>query len=186
MFNGARAAIGQARIHLQEGRVAERGAAISKAIKIVDEGLKTGLNMEAGGDVAANLSRLYDYIVRTLLTANLKSDAEQLDIADRLLADLAELGRHPSTSRQAACRRDGPQNEPSQPAPARDFATSLTHLSLPILEHYQEIAVITGEMLTAQAGDWDTAMVHGQQYCELVERLRTTNRPCRWTTPVAR
>ncbi|AUT47753.1 flagellar export chaperone FliS [Achromobacter sp. AONIH1] len=90
LFNGARAAIGQARIHLQEGRVAERGAAISKAIKIVDEGLKTGLNMEAGGDVAANLSRLYDYIVRTLLTANLKSDAEQLDIADRLLADLAE------------------------------------------------------------------------------------------------
>ncbi|MBR8655496.1 flagellar export chaperone FliS [Achromobacter sp. Marseille-Q0513] len=90
LFNGARAAIGQARIHLQEGRVAERGAAISKAIKIVDEGLKTGLNMEAGGDVAANLSRLYDYIVRTLLTANLKSDTEQLDIADRLLADLAE------------------------------------------------------------------------------------------------
>ena len=88
MFNGARAAIGQARIHLQEGRVAERGAAISKAIKIVDEGLKTGLNMEAGGDVAANLSRLYDYIVRTLLTAN--EVAEQLDIADRLLADLAE------------------------------------------------------------------------------------------------
>ena len=90
LYLGARAAIGQARIHLQEGRVAERGAAISKAIKIVDEGLKTGLNMEAGGEIAANLARLYDYIVRTLLTANLKADAEQLDIADRLLADLAE------------------------------------------------------------------------------------------------
>ena len=90
LYLGARAAIGQARIHLQEGRVAERGAAISKAIKIVDEGLKTGLNMEAGGEIAANLARLYDYIVRTLLTANLKADPEQLDIADRLLADLAE------------------------------------------------------------------------------------------------
>ena len=90
LYLGARAAIGQARIHLQEGRVAERGAAISKAIKIVDEGLKTGLNMEAGGEIAANLARLYDYIVRTLLTANLKADTEQLDIADRLLADLAE------------------------------------------------------------------------------------------------
>ena len=90
LYMGARAAIGQARIHLQEGRVAERGAAISKAIKIVDEGLKTGLNMEAGGEIAANLARLYDYIVRTLLTANLPAHAEQLDIADRLLADLAE------------------------------------------------------------------------------------------------
>ncbi len=90
LYQGARAAIGQARIHLQDGRVAERGAAITKAIKIVDEGLKMGLNMEAGGDIAANLSRLYDYIVRTLLMANLKADVEQLDIADRLLADLAE------------------------------------------------------------------------------------------------
>ena len=90
LFQGARAAIGQARIHMKAGRIAERGAAISKAIKIVDEGLKTGLNMEAGGDIAANLARLYDYIVRTLLTANLKADTEQLDIADRLLADLAE------------------------------------------------------------------------------------------------
>lgn len=90
LYQGARAAIGQARLHLQEGRVAERGAAITKAIKIVDEGLKMGLNMEAGGDIAANLSRLYDYIVRTLLMANLKADVEQLDIADRLLADLAD------------------------------------------------------------------------------------------------
>ncbi|AUA57570.1 Flagellar protein fliS [Achromobacter spanius] len=90
LYLGARAAIGQARIHLNEGRIAERGAAISKAIKIVDEGLKTGLNMEAGGDIAVNLALLYDYIIRTLLTANLKADAEQLDIADRLLADLAE------------------------------------------------------------------------------------------------
>lgn len=90
LFQGARAAIGQARIHMEAGRIAERGAAISKAIKIVDEGLKTGLNMEAGGDIAANLANLYDYIIRTLLTANLKADVEQLDIADRLLTDLAE------------------------------------------------------------------------------------------------
>ncbi|APX74141.1 Flagellar protein fliS [Achromobacter insolitus] len=90
LYMGARAAIGQARLHLQEGRITERGAAISKAIKIVDEGLKTGLNMEAGGEIAANLARPYDYIVRTLLMANLKADPEALETADRLLADLAE------------------------------------------------------------------------------------------------
>ncbi|MFF7399326.1 flagellar protein FliT [Achromobacter sp. NPDC008082] len=54
--------------------------------------------------------------------------------------------------------------------------TSLTEHP-PILEQYQEIAVATGEMLTAaQAGDWDTALVHGQLYCELVEKLRHTER----------
>jgi len=90
LFNGARAAIAQARLHLQAGRIAERGAAISKATRIVDEGLKTGLDMEAGGEIAANLANLYDYIVRTLLMANLKGDAAQLDTADRLLAELAQ------------------------------------------------------------------------------------------------
>ncbi|AOB27029.1 MULTISPECIES: flagellar export chaperone FliS [Bordetella] len=90
LYAGARAAIAQARLHLEAGRVVERGQAIGKAIRIVDEGLKLGLNQDAGGEVAANLARLYDYITRTLLTANLKADKEQLDIADRLLADLSE------------------------------------------------------------------------------------------------
>ncbi|MBV7486311.1 flagellar export chaperone FliS [Bordetella sp. BOR01] len=90
LFDGARAAIAQARLHLQAGRIAERGAAISKATRIVDEGLKTGLNLEAGGEMAANLANLYDYIVRTLLLANLKGDVAQLDTADRLLAELAQ------------------------------------------------------------------------------------------------
>ncbi|MFY0476480.1 flagellar protein FliT [Achromobacter marplatensis] len=51
--------------------------------------------------------------------------------------------------------------------------TSLTQSTPSILENYQEILFITGEMLTAaKAGDWDLAMVHGQQYCERVELLR--------------
>lgn len=50
--------------------------------------------------------------------------------------------------------------------------TSLTQYSA-ILARYQDIALSTGEMLTAaQAGDWDTALMHGQLYCEQVERLR--------------
>lgn len=55
--------------------------------------------------------------------------------------------------------------------------TSLTQPTTPILERYQEIAFITGEILAAaKAGDWDSAMVHGRQYCEQVERLRITER----------
>ena len=55
--------------------------------------------------------------------------------------------------------------------------TSITQYTSPILEHYQEIALITGEMLAAaQVGDWDGAMVLGQHYCEQVERLRQAER----------
>src|SRR5690606_1369751 len=89
LFNGARAAIAQARLHLEAGRTAERGAAISKATRIIDEGLKTGLDMEAGGEIAANLASLYDYIVRTLLLANLKADRAGPDTPARWLDGLA-------------------------------------------------------------------------------------------------
>ncbi|EWM40915.1 flagellar FliS family protein [Bordetella holmesii 35009] len=51
--------------------------------------MKQGLNLEAGGELALNLSELYDFVTRTLLRANLHADAAQLDVADRLLADLA-------------------------------------------------------------------------------------------------
>jgi flagellar protein FliS len=88
LFDASRAAIAQARMHLDEGRDAERMAALSKAIRIVSEGLQQGLNMEAGGEIASNLNRLYDYIVRSLLAANRNKDVAALDIADRLLADL--------------------------------------------------------------------------------------------------
>jgi flagellar protein FliT len=55
------------------------------------------------------------------------------------------------------------------------MARTMPLASPAILEHYQEIAFITGEMLAAaKVGDWDLAMVHGQQYCERVELLRQT------------
>jgi len=90
LLAGARAAIAKARIHLDNNRIAERGAAISKAIRIVDEGLRAALDLKAGGELAANLERLYDYVIRTLLAANLRADRAQLDHADALLANIEE------------------------------------------------------------------------------------------------
>lgn len=88
LFDGARSAIAKARFAMERGNVQARGQAISKAIEIVSSGLKAVLDREAGGQVAANLYELYDYIERCLLLANLRGDATKLDEADRLLNDL--------------------------------------------------------------------------------------------------
>jgi len=90
LFSGARAAIAKAKIHMEAGQIPERGKAITHATRIVDEGLKQSLNLNAGGELADNLSQLYDYILRSLMMANLKADISQLDTADRLLAELQE------------------------------------------------------------------------------------------------
>jgi flagellar protein FliS len=90
LYTAARAAIGQARIHIEQGNAAARGVAISKAARLIDEGLKRPLDLEAGGEVATNLDNLYDYVLRTLVTANLKGDAALLESADMLLGQLQE------------------------------------------------------------------------------------------------
>lgn len=93
LFDGARAAIGQARLHFEQGNTAARGAAISKAIDIVETGLKASLDMKAGGELAANLAAVYDLVIRHLLLANLNNDPQRLDPADRLLAEIGSAWR---------------------------------------------------------------------------------------------
>lgn len=186
LYAGARAAIAQARLHLEAGRIVERGQAIGKAIRIVDEGLKLGLNQNAGGEVAANLARLYDYITRTLLTANLKADKEQLDIADRLLADLSEAWQA-SVDHSCACRsglKPGRHFLSSRPQREKSMTALTQHA--PVLEIYQDIANLTSRMLAAaNASNWDLVLNHGQGMSAWWSGCASWNRASRWTKPPA-
>lgn len=97
LFDGARTTIGMARHHMSTGEIVAKGNAISKAIGIVDSGLKASLDAEAAGaagaELVANLSALYDYIVQRLLIANLRNDVAALDEADGLLDNIASAWR---------------------------------------------------------------------------------------------
>ncbi|MGE8546985.1 flagellar export chaperone FliS [Alcaligenes sp. WGS1538] len=93
LFNGARAAILQARLHMQNGNVTGRGQALSKAIDIVDTGLKMAVDVEKGGDLARNLVATYDIILQNLMLANLRNDPDKLALAERLLTDIADAWR---------------------------------------------------------------------------------------------
>jgi flagellar secretion chaperone FliS len=88
LYEGAIKAVLSAQAALARGDLAERGAAISKAISIIDEGLRPALDLEAGGDIAANLMALYDYVSTRLLYANLKAHAQSLDEVTHLLTEL--------------------------------------------------------------------------------------------------
>ena len=115
LFTGARAAIAKAKIHLEAGRIAERGKAIGHASRIVDEGLRQSLNLSAGGEVAENLSRLYDYIIRCLFLANFKADVEQLNTADRLLSELQTAWQQAADPQPQAAVDDEQQADQAQP-----------------------------------------------------------------------
>jgi flagellar secretion chaperone FliS len=82
----------QARESLARGEVAARSRSISKAIAIIGE-LQRSLDHDAGGEIAANLERLYQYMRARLTAGNLhKSDSPLAEVAS-LLESLGEAWR---------------------------------------------------------------------------------------------
>jgi flagellar secretion chaperone FliS len=88
LFDGALVAIGMARNHMRLNQIPEKGLAISRAISIIDEGLKVSLDENVGGELARNLKSLYEYLSNRLLMANIHNDVEGLDEVARLLGEL--------------------------------------------------------------------------------------------------
>lgn len=88
LFDGALAAILKAKKHMEQQQIAEKGEAISKAIMIIDSGLRAGLNLEQGGELANNLDNLYTYMVTRLMDANLQNSLSGLREVYQLLTDL--------------------------------------------------------------------------------------------------
>ena len=93
LFDGACAAIAQAKGQLERHEIEAKGRSISQAISIIDGGLKASLDLKVGGEMAQNLSDLYVYIGERLFHANLKNDSAALDEAATLLEQLGDAWR---------------------------------------------------------------------------------------------
>jgi flagellar protein FliS len=89
LYQGALAAVRDARRHLASGDIASRSRAVSKAFAIVTE-LTASLDRERGGEIAVRLMQLYDYVQRRLLEANARQQDEPLAEVLGLLTTLAE------------------------------------------------------------------------------------------------
>lgn len=90
LFDGFLAAVHRAKGALRGGDVAGKGQAIGHAVRIIDEGLKSALDLKAGGKLAADLHELYAYICMRLTQANLRSDEAALDECVALVMPLRE------------------------------------------------------------------------------------------------
>jgi flagellar protein FliS len=90
LFDGALLAVAQAKQHMEAGNVAAKGSAVSRAVRIIDEGLKASLDTSAERAVAQQLWQLYEYMCRRLLLASLHNEAAGVDEVSRLLKDIRE------------------------------------------------------------------------------------------------
>lgn len=90
LFNGAIQRASEA------SRLIENGGAIvdihnnlTRAQDIISE-LRAALNMEIGGEIAANLDRSYEYLYHLLVTANLKKEVAPLTECIELMTQLRD------------------------------------------------------------------------------------------------
>jgi flagellar protein FliS len=84
MYDGAIAAVTEATAAARRGDLRGRGSAVSKALSIVGA-LQENLNLTDGGDVAAELDRLYRYVTSRLLDVTTKHDVGALAEVHKLL-----------------------------------------------------------------------------------------------------
>jgi len=90
LFDGALSALVRARLFLQDGNNEGKGLSLSKAINIIENGLKLGLVEGSGDELTDNLVGLYAYMVRRLLQANLRNDVEAIEEVEGLLRNIAD------------------------------------------------------------------------------------------------
>ena len=89
LFDALQQQLGASRIHITSGDVAKKCKSVNTALRILEEGLIAPLDMENGGEVAANLRALYDYCVRRLVLANAKNDVAGLQEISNLIEPVA-------------------------------------------------------------------------------------------------
>jgi flagellar protein FliS len=101
LYEGALRRIKEARAAIEAGRHGDRYVAVAKATAIID-GLQSCLDLQQGGEIAANLDRLYSHIGFRLQAINLEDDVR---ICDELIGCLepihrawSELGQRPAAS----------------------------------------------------------------------------------------
>lgn len=90
LINAALGDIHTARGAVLRGDMVAKAHAIGRAVRIVDEGLASVLDVQRGGEIAERLAGLYDYVARRLTFANAHNDEAALVECAGLIATLKE------------------------------------------------------------------------------------------------
>jgi len=100
LYEGAELAVRMAIKHMNEGDIARKSAAVSKAGSIIQDGLRAALDPQQGGEIAQRLDALYDYMNNRLTYAHLKNEVAPLEEVLALLNELHDAWKQIGTAAQ--------------------------------------------------------------------------------------
>jgi flagellar protein FliS len=87
LMDGALERIATARGCIERKDIVEKARLLNRAVSIIGE-LRSSLDMKVGGELAANLAALYEYMSHTLLRANADNSTKLLDEVSKLLQEI--------------------------------------------------------------------------------------------------
>ena len=90
LFDALQQSLLSAKGAMLNGDIPAKSRAIGRAVRILEEGLKAGLDANKGGELAANLRSVYDYCIFKTTEANLRNDAVLIDEVIRLIQPVAD------------------------------------------------------------------------------------------------
>ncbi len=89
LFDRAIALLDKAKNEILEKDYEEKGYSLTKANEIIAE-LASSLDLEKGGEIATSLSRLYSFVMREIVDADLNKNTSAIDNARRIVSELRE------------------------------------------------------------------------------------------------
>ena len=119
LYEGAISFLTKAEASLVDGDIPGAANLINRAQDIIDE-LNASLNMDQGGDIAANLRRLYLFMGDQLVRAKVKAESEPLRDVARMLVTLNEAWREAVSKPEA---REVLDHQSQKKAQVRDTLT---------------------------------------------------------------
>ncbi|TSE25189.1 Flagellar protein FliS [Tepidimonas sediminis] len=90
LFDAIDEQIGLALAAMEARQTEQRGRAVNKAIRLLNEGLREGLDLEKGGELAERLDALYEYCSARLAEAHAKRDRAMFEEVRQHLRSVAD------------------------------------------------------------------------------------------------
>lgn len=89
--------------HLRHGRQMmqqqeDSAVPLTKALQLINAGLQACLDRQQGGDIASNLSNLYDWASREIMLARIKRDSERISSVIEVLTTVSSAWMELSSS----------------------------------------------------------------------------------------
>jgi len=120
LYEGAIEACQTGLMHMRNEDIAKKGEALSKAIMIIESGLRLSLDRNAGEDIAQSLDALYGYMSNRLYVGHLQNKPEHVLEVVKLLNDLktawVAIADGQGSTTQAMPQAINYQNQQNMPA----------------------------------------------------------------------